>query len=333
MKIFLLFALSSLHFQVFAQTNNENQITGIYRVELYELYTDKGDLGYSSFLEGEINISETNDFVSAKKIKTNETYFTIKKNGTVYKITNKQGQEASFDVTFFRNSDIKLILTSNDNKYYSVYTLHRITDKKELYKNINQGTGFFISSNGQILTNEHVVNDAQYIVISIAGKEYECQTVYTNENDDIAVIKIKDTTFLSNPINISIKKHEIGNDVIALGYPLASAMGKELKMSVGIISSTKGFQDDERYFQFSAPVDPGNSGGPALDKSGNLIGLITSKYKAGTNVGYALNLNSILQNISGVVNLKKSTNSEILTNSSIYIKNKNSIVLIKSYSL
>jgi len=333
MKLFLLFVFSSIHFVASAQSYDKGGISGIYRIELYELYTDKGDLGYSSFFEGEINITEIDDYISAKKIKTNETYFNIKKNGTVYKITNKQGQEASFDVSFFRNSDIKLTLTSNDNKYYSVYTLHRIIDKKELYKNISQGTGFFISSNGRILTNYHVVNDAQYITISFEGKEYECQTVYKNENDDIAVIKLKDTTFVSNPINISTKKYEVGNNVVALGYPLASAMGKELKMSVGIINSNKGFQDDERYFQFSAPVDPGNSGGPVLDKSGNLIGLITSKYNTGTNVGYALKLNSILQNITGVVNFKKSATSETFSNSSIYIKNKSSIVLIKSYSL
>jgi len=331
MKLFLLFVLSSLHFVVSAQSYDQNQISGIYRIELYELYTDKGDLGYSSFFEGEIIISETGDYISAKKIKTNETYFNIKKIGTAYTITNKQGQDASFDASFFRYSDLKLTLTSNANKYYSVYTLHRITDKKELFKKISQGTGFFISSNGQILTNEHVVNGAQYITISIEGKEYECQTVYKNENDDIAVIKIKDTTFLSNPINISIKKYEVGNNVIALGYPLASAMGKELKMSVGIINSNKGFQDDERYFQFSAPIDPGNSGGPVLDTSGNLIGLITSKYKTGTNVGYALKLNSILQNITGVVNFKKSNKPETLSNSSIYSKNKSSIILIKSY--
>ncbi len=293
------------------------------------------------FFAGIIIITKTGNYISAKKINTDEPYFIIIKSGSVYKITDNPiaelpKQEGVFDSSLFENSEIKLKLESTDKAhsgYYTIYSLRRITDKKELYKNVSQGTGFFISSNGYILTNNHVVASSQLTTIYTADKEYDCETLFTNEIDDIAIIRVKDTVLRFFPIPFSSNNLEVGDDVIALGFPLASSMGKELKMSSGIVNSSKGFQDDARYFQFSAPIDPGNSGGPILNKSGNLVGLITAKYTSATNAGYALNLASLIKNIPNGIKIKKETNQQTVSNYAIYSKYKNSIVLIKSYSL
>jgi S1-C subfamily serine protease len=347
-RLFFLVLLSIFHCLSFSQTKNEKsnfvnstkeQITGLYRVELRECYNDKGYLYYSTFFEGIIIITENGNYISAKKIKTNKTYFNIIKNGSTYKISDNSEilrQEGSFTPDLFKGDEIKLKLLSTDKDHigwYSIYTLRRITDKKELYKNIKQGTGFFITTTGYILTNNHVVSNSQLISIYIANKEYECETIFTNEIDDIAIIRVKDTVLRFFPIPFSSKNLEVGDDVIAFGFPLASTMGKELKMSAGIVNSSKGFQDDVRYFQFSASIDPGNSGGPILNKSGNLVGLVTAKYTSATNAGYALNLNNLIKNIPSGIKLKKETKPQTITNSAIYSKYKNSIVLIKAYSL
>ena len=70
-------------------------------------------------------------------------------------------------------------------------------------------------------------------------------------------------------------------------------MGQEIKLTTGIISSNSGFMGDTTLFQISAPIQPGNSGGPLFDNNGNLIGIIAAKHKNADNVGYAVKLNLI----------------------------------------
>jgi S1-C subfamily serine protease len=70
---------------------------------------------------------------------------------------------------------------------------------------------------------------------------------------------------------------KVGERVVAIGYPLASIMGLTAKLTTGDISALAGSSDDPRYYQFSAPVQPGNSGGPLLNSSGEVIGVVTSK--------------------------------------------------------
>lgn len=342
MRLRFLFLFCFLNYLALSQISNEksdtNPIPGIYRIQLKENYNDKGELYYSTFFEGEIIISSNGNNLIAKKIKTGKPYFNIIQNGSTYKIFDKSEismQEGFFTLDIFKGEEIKLKLSSKDKDHigwFSIYTLRRISTQ-ELYKNVNQGTGFFITSNGYVLTNYHVVANSQLVNINIADKEYECETVFTNEIDDIAIIRVKDTILESSPIPFTSNGLDVGEEVIALGFPLAASMGKELKMSIGIVNSSKGFQDDSRYFQFSAPIDPGNSGGPVLNKMGNLVGLITSKYSLATNAGYALNFANIIKNIPNYIKIQKGKTSELLSNSNIYSKYKKSIVLIKSYSL
>jgi len=213
MRLSLLFLLSFFHSFTFSQIKSEfkdsNLIVGLYQIQLKENYNNKGELFYSTFFEGEIIISSNGDNLIAKKVKTNRPYFSITKNGTTYQIIDKSEismQEGFFTSDLFRGEEIKLQLSSKDMDHlgwYSVYTLKRITTK-DLYKNISQGTGFFISSNGHILTNYHVIANSRFVNIYISDKEYECEIVSSNEIDDIAIIRVKDSLLKCYPIPMTI---------------------------------------------------------------------------------------------------------------------------------
>jgi S1-C subfamily serine protease len=71
-----------------------------------------------------------------------------------------------------------------------------------------------------------------------------------------------------------------GNDIIALGFPLHGLLGSQLKVSTGIVSATVGLLDDISQLQISAPIQPGNSGGPLLDEYGNVAGVVVAKLRA-----------------------------------------------------
>ena len=151
------------------------------------------------------------------------------------------------------------------------------------------GTGFAIS-NTYIATNYHVVESAKTIVIKTSlGESYNGELVSSDQNNDIAIIKLTNYNLQSDiPYSIKNSISDVGEQIFVLGYPLTTSMGNEVKLTTGVISSKTGFQGDISLYQISAPIQPGNSGGPLFDDQGNLIGIISSKHKNVENVGYAV---------------------------------------------
>jgi len=157
------------------------------------------------------------------------------------------------------------------------------------------GTGFGITSNGLIVTNSHVINGASKISVrGINGdfsKLYSAKLLTEDKNNDLAIIQIIDPTFVSLgaiPFTIAARTSDVGSSVYALGYPLKSVMGDEIKLTNGIVSSKTGFQGDVTSYQISVPLQPGNSGGPLFDANGNLVGVVNAKLTIGENVSYAI---------------------------------------------
>ena len=164
------------------------------------------------------------------------------------------------------------------------------------------GSGFAIS-NGYIATNYHVVEEAKKIIIrGIKGDfntDYSAQVVATDKVNDIAILKITDGKFNgfgTIPYAVSTRMADVGEDVFVLGYPLTQTMGEEIKLTNGIISSRTGFQGDVANYQMSAPIQPGNSGGPMFDNKGNVIGIICARHTEAENAGYAIKT-SYLKNL------------------------------------
>lgn len=156
------------------------------------------------------------------------------------------------------------------------------------------GTGFALK-NGYIVTNNHVVDNAQSIVVhGVNGNtsiEYKARVVGVDKNNDLALIKIDDYRFkgfTNVPYAVKNTTCEVGADVFVLGYPLTTYMGEEVKLTNGIISSRTGYQGDVSTYQMSAPVQPGNSGGPMFDSRGNVVGIVNAGIPGAENVGYAI---------------------------------------------
>ena len=148
-----------------------------------------------------------------------------------------------------------------------------------------------------VATNFHVVDGAQTLAVS--GSEdnyttnYASEVIATDKSIDLAIIKVTDPRFkgFGTPsYGITTSTVDVGTDVFVLGYPLTSTMGQEVKLTTGIISSKTGYQGDVSMYQISAPIQPGNSGGPLFDGTGNLIGIVNAKHTGAENVGYAIKL-------------------------------------------
>ncbi len=166
-------------------------------------------------------------------------------------------------------------------------------------KSSSSGTGFFLSENGYIATNFHVVAGAKKILVRTANGEMGAVIVLSDQINDVAVIK---APVLGKPLSIGdVPTAVAGTPVYTVGFPNPVVQGFEPKLTKGDINSTTGLKDDPRMFQISVPVQPGNSGGPLLNERGAVIGLITAQLNSVNalvtsgvlpqNVNYALKAN------------------------------------------
>jgi S1-C subfamily serine protease len=184
------------------------------------------------------------------------------------------------------------------------------------------GSGFFISKSGYIVTNNHVIDGALEIEVEFKYKnqveEFNAKVIKVDKTNDLAIIKIDDSEFsnLSTiPYNFKTGTIDIGSEVFALGYPMAlSLMGKDIKFTNGRISSKTGLDGDMTTYQIQVPIQPGNSGGPLFDFKGNLIGITSSginrKLDLTENVNYAIksrNLLNLIEALPETITLPSST--------------------------
>lgn len=156
------------------------------------------------------------------------------------------------------------------------------------------GTGFALK-NGYVVTNHHVVDGAKSIVVhginGNASSDYVATVVATDRTNDLAILKITDSRFTgfgTIPYAIKNQMVDVGEDVWVLGYPLTQILGNEIKLTNGVVSSRSGFQGDVATYQITAPVQPGNSGGPLFDSKGNIVGVVNAGVPGAENVGYAI---------------------------------------------
>ncbi len=211
----------------------------------------------------------------------------------------------------------------NTELYSTIEKIFPSSTASNIYK---YGTGFVISQNGYFITNHHVIENSSNIYVSSKQfKRLKANIIYADELNDIAILKIN---FKFNPLpyNIAQSNKEVGNNIFALGYPYIQTMGSELKITSGIINSNSGYENDSRYYQFSAEIQPGNSGGPLFDSEGNIIGLVSARHTEATNASYALKSKFVIdfikmnepallkRNINSIKNLSLSAKYKALQN-------------------
>ena len=150
------------------------------------------------------------------------------------------------------------------------------------------GSGFVVSEDGYIITNNHVIDGADEIYVKFSdGREYLTKLIGTSPEVDIAVLKIESTNETFKPLQFADSDNiEIGQWSIAFGNPL----GLNDSMTVGIVSaagrSSLGIEEIENFIQTDAAINQGNSGGPMIDINGRVIGVNTAIYSStGGSVG------------------------------------------------
>ncbi len=159
------------------------------------------------------------------------------------------------------------------------------------FKQRSLGSGFIIDSDGYIVTNNHVVEDADQIKVRLAtDKEYDATVVGRDSKTDLALIKIEGAVDLS-PLPMGDSDNQtVGSWVVAIGSPF----GLEQTVTAGIISAKgrilgSGPYDD--FIQTDASINPGNSGGPLINMKGEVIGINTAIVASGQGIGFAIPIN------------------------------------------
>jgi serine protease Do len=171
------------------------------------------------------------------------------------------------------------------------------------FKQRSLGSGFIISNDGYIFTNNHVVEQADKILVKISdGKEYEAKVIGTDANTDIALIKIKPSNSLPVAEIGDSEKVKVGEWVIAIGNPF----GLDATVTAGIVSAKGrviGAGPYDNFIQTDASINPGNSGGPLFNMEGKVIGINTAIVAQGQGIGFAIPIN-MAKNILGDLKTK-----------------------------
>ncbi len=137
------------------------------------------------------------------------------------------------------------------------------------------GTGFFVTADGWLVTNAHVTAAGSRIRVKIAEKMLPASVKQVDTANDLALLKLEGQfeALAIGPSGVV----GLGIPVFTVGFPNPGLQGFSPKMTRGEISSLAGAMDDLRYFQISVPTQPGNSGGPLADASGNVVGVVTAR--------------------------------------------------------
>jgi S1-C subfamily serine protease len=167
------------------------------------------------------------------------------------------------------------------------------------------GSGFFIARDGVVLTNAHVVEGCSKLSVrTVQGTVVPASVLAQSEQDDLAVLKSDARTVQIAPLRTA-PAPRAGEAVVAYGFPLSGLLSSTGNATTGSISALAGLRNDSRHLQVSAPVQPGNSGGPLIDMSGNVIGVVFSKLNA---LRIARATKDIPQNINFAIKASVATN-------------------------
>ena len=145
---------------------------------------------------------------------------------------------------------------------------------------ISSGSGFVVDAEGHVLTNKHVIRACSAVrVRTDALPPVAARLVATDPDDDLALLAVDQPALVPARFRVGAGPRP-GDDVVVAGYPLVGLLADQMHVSVGTVNALAGMYNDRHNLQMSAPVQPGNSGGPLLDASGNVVGVVVTKLNA-----------------------------------------------------
>jgi len=215
---------------------------------------------------------------------------------TLY-IGKKEGASDAIFHNFYDIKDIKIVIDEGDF-VKAQKRCHFLSkdgpNRKEtrinppIPKGDSSGSGFFVNEDGYVVTNEHVVSDCKEIRLRTPYNSYTAVLISKVFDLDLAILKIyspRQYDFVEFAGEI-----RTGEDVVALGFPLNDVLGKVIKATTGNISAMVGLKGDPKTLQFTAPIQPGSSGGPLLNQKGALVGINSSglRGKEFENINFAI---------------------------------------------
>lgn len=153
------------------------------------------------------------------------------------------------------------------------------------------GTAFVVHPDGYLLTCHHVTDGALTIEVAIGGESYPASLIVDDAEHDLALIRIEANSLPVLPLADSLMVEQ-GEDVRAIGFPLSSILGENIKATRGTIAGINQ-EEGKTVFQIDAAVNPGNSGGPLVNEQGEVVGVIFAKLvdNVATSVGFATPIN------------------------------------------
>jgi S1-C subfamily serine protease len=163
--------------------------------------------------------------------------------------------------------------------------------------NFGHGSGFLVSEDGYVLTNNHVVSGADKIdVVFDNGFSFEAKLIKANDDRDVALLKISGSGFKALPLGTS-DDASVGTEVVAIGTPQDIKLGQTV--TKGIVSG-KREMEEKNFIQTDVAINSGNSGGPLINSSGEVIGIIVAKVfgKSVEGLGFAIPINEAIKKLN-----------------------------------
>lgn len=165
------------------------------------------------------------------------------------------------------------------------------------------GSGFIVSNQTFVLTNAHVIKGCTEVTVRIDDRDIRADIRARDNRNDLALLRLP----AEKHPTVAFRGNDglyPGDSVVAIGYPLSDILASEGNVSVGIVSALAGMGNDASLLQISAPIQPGNSGGPLFDASGNVVGVIVSVLVMGSDEAPAQNVNFAIKSTIAILFMK-----------------------------
>ncbi|MFX1707761.1 S1C family serine protease [Chitinophaga sp. CC14] len=195
-------------------------------------------------------------------------------------------QNVSKNKSTAQYEDVRRVLNNIQRSQNAIISDMNSKSRAPLNPGTYGGTGFAVSGNGYIVTNYHVVAGADSVYVqNNKGEAFKAISIFEDISSDLAVLKIADSSFKSQPLPYALKPQSVklGEEVFTMGFPR-----DEIVYGKGYISAKTGFNGDTTAYQVSIPVNPGNSGAPLLDSKGDVVGIVTGKQTTSDGIAFAV---------------------------------------------